>query len=123
MVTFSFDILLCIDSIVVAGLDFVVLTRARVDIVVVMFIAAMVDILMVDILAGKSTDSLLRAGADVLTNVNFNVLASVMAASEVNLSSSSDMVLLSCCASCSCWPTTVSDCDRALQAWKPSDHS
>ena len=70
MVVFSFDVL-CIDSIVDV-LDFAVLTRTRVDIVAVMFIAAMVDILMVDILDGKSTDSLLRAGADVLVNVNFN---------------------------------------------------
>ena len=39
------------------------------------------------------------------------------------LSASLETSFFSSSASCSCWSTTVSDCDRALQAWKPSDHS
>ena len=38
------------------------------------------------------------------------------------LSESLNESLLSCCAPCSCWPMTLLDCDRDLQAWTPSDH-
>ena len=41
---------------------------------------------------------------------------------EVIFPASFEESLLSPCAPCSCWPTTISGCDHALQASTPSDH-
>ncbi len=86
--------------------------------------ATSVEVWGVNTLAAVMVDML----SDVLVEESVERLASVdvtMLADAVKfiVSVSLDMALLSCCVSCSCCPTTVSDCDRALQTWKPSDHS
>ena len=85
--------------------------------------AGAVTIVGVSIGAGPNIDVLLDALFDMLTSADVIMLAVVMTASEfILLSVSLEESLLSCCAPCSCWSMTVLDCDRALQAWKPSDH-
>ena len=76
-----------------------------------------------DALAVKIPGVLPPMGVDILTAIDANKLVAVMTALEFTLSSVLlETPLLSCCAPCSCWPMTLLDCDRALQAWKPSDH-
>ena len=53
-----------------------------------------------------------RVGTDALADIW----------TSVTLAASWEKSLLSCCAASSCWSITLLDCDRALQAWKPSDH-
>ena len=77
---------------------------------------------LVGLIAGETTGTLPRIGVNILVGLDVNIAAVIRTASEFSLLTSLKSSLLPC-ASCNCWPTTVSDCDRALQAWKPSDHS
>ena len=72
------------------------------------------------VMVGMLSDVVVEESVERLASVDVTMLAEAV---KFILSASLDMALLSCCVSCSCGSTTFSDCDRALQAWKPSDHS
>ena len=81
----------------------------------------------IDILFDVPSDILFDVLFDVLfgilNGVNMNVSGAMLAgALELTLIVSFEESLLSSCAPCSCWPTTISGCDHALQASTPSDH-
>ena len=91
-------------------------TGMRVDVVVDIFINVLFGEL-----GGTVTAALSRMGVDTLSGLDVNLLAAMLVVLECILSASLKTLLLSC-SRYECWPMTVLDFDRALQASKPSDH-
>ena len=97
--------------------NFDVFIGARVDFVVDGMIGELARVF-----AGAIVSAVTGVDVDLLAGVSVNVVAAVMTALGCTMSASLEEWLFFCWAAFACWPTAVSDCDRALQACMPSYH-
>ena len=82
---------------------------------------AVVDLLIDElavVLAGVMIGVVLGITDEVLADVNVNVCAAAL----VGFPMPTTLEEFSCWAAFRCWPLTVLNCDRVLQAWMPSYH-
>ena len=96
-----------------------VLADAWVDVSAIFIIANARDGVYVDVSVDAVSDI---SVVGVLLEVIANILELAMTALDFAMPTPRDRSAPFCRATFSCWPMTVLDCDRTLQAWMPSCH-
>ena len=85
---------------------------------------AVLSDMLIDVLAGALTGKIIDVvtcvGGAMLADVKANVLVSTTTVLEFAMPAS--LYKVSCCTVSDCWLATLSNFDRALQAWMPSYH-